>query len=407
MQAKISVRRLFFISYSIIVGCGLMLCVIDSSYAQTEDNNTVYLPIVDNNYDPNWQWSTAITVELTPAPQDTPLLTLDRGGRLHIFWDTRHAPRFIYHTYLSEQGWTIPVAIAQTLGTSNVASTPSVGQNGDIHLVWQNDLGSGVENRYRLMYARFDGATWAAEEELFHNPNGSIQGLPYTDAQGILHVALKYNNIWTSKYHQLTQTAGGWTAAEIGDPPRASAWSISAWSPSPQGGIHFFADGLSDKLYYSYWEDGQFPIQAKEFSGKLWGLRAQADGNGNLHPFWTGKVPIPGDQTYGLYKQCLTSDLVWSQQLILSKEHRVGGAIVTATDALTQVAFAWTEDNQRVRLALWNNCTQIEDKEIPFIDVPSLNLDAIVLSQEPHKFCALAQQSSTSQYIALCADING
>jgi hypothetical protein len=405
MPAKASARRLFFVSFGILLACFFMPGFIGSVHAQSEDNHTIYLPVIDNNNDPRWQWSTAITVELTPAPQNTPRLTLDRSGQLHIFWDTGQTPRFIYHTYLSEHGWTTPAAVAQTLGTSNIASTPSVGQNGDIHLVWQNDLGRGVENRYRLMYARFDAATWTAEEALFHNPNGPVQGLPYTDAQGILHVVVKSNNIVTSKYHQLTQTEGVWTSTEIIDPPKGNALTIAVWSPSPLGGIHFFADGLSDKLFYSYWQDGQFPIQAKEFTGKLWGRPLQADGDGNLHPFWTGQVPVPGGQTYGLYKQCLTSNLVWSQPLVLSKQHRISGAIATATDALTQVAFAWTEDNQHVRLALWNGCTQTDDKEIPFVDVPTLNLNTIVISQEPYKLCALARQSSTDQYMSLCADI--
>ncbi len=116
MQGKISVQRLFFLSFGMLLACYLNVHFRSPAQVEAQDNQPIYLPLIANNYDPSWQWSTAITVELTPLPQHTPLLTLDLSGRLHIFWDTQHSPRFIYHTYLGDQGWTTPAPIAQTLG---------------------------------------------------------------------------------------------------------------------------------------------------------------------------------------------------------------------------------------------------------------------------------------------------
>jgi len=398
-------QRRFLLRCSLIfLSFCLIKCLSALSVQATEDNPN-YLPLIYKDYDPSWQWSTAITVELTPMPYHDPLVVVDHQQQLHIFWDTLKAPHFIYHTFLGAFGWSATEPITQTLGTSTLQYPPVVGPDGTIHLVWQNDLGSGVEARYRLLHAQFDGINWSPETVLYQNVHGSVDGLPYLDEQNRLQILSDYSNLVTRQFLQFTQTTGGWSTSVIGDPPKGHALSVAAWTPTRQGGIHFYADGFTNGLYHTYWLNGTFPAQSQSFSGKLWGRHTQGDGNSNLHTYWLGPVPVPGGTVQGLTDQCLANTLTWREPQVLSHQQAVHGQFVTATDQQSQVAFAWIEDYRHMRLALWRGCTLTDEKEIPFTNVRDLSLSSMLLSQEPHQFCVLAQSRSPSRYTVLCANI--
>jgi len=72
---------------------------IETSYTQTTaEDHLLFLPLIANNYDPNWQWQEPIPITLSPTPNHTPIMVIDHLGNLHIFWDTITSPRFVYHS---------------------------------------------------------------------------------------------------------------------------------------------------------------------------------------------------------------------------------------------------------------------------------------------------------------------
>lgn len=90
--------------------------------------HTAYLPpAVERSAGPLW-WSTSAAVTLSPPPASGLLTALDNQGRLHLLWHTCYAPQFIYHTYLTAQGWAPPAPIAPTLGRSELLYPPLVDQ---------------------------------------------------------------------------------------------------------------------------------------------------------------------------------------------------------------------------------------------------------------------------------------
>ena len=135
--------------------------------AQSDTSGHVlYLPLLQNGYDPSWQWKPTEMVSVSPTPFDNPFLAIDHAGRVHVFWDTwpTSGAAFIYHTYQTANGWSPPAPVANTLGISKLLIPPVVTPDGRIHLVWYNELAFG--GPYRLMYASFDGSQGSPEEEM-------------------------------------------------------------------------------------------------------------------------------------------------------------------------------------------------------------------------------------------------
>ncbi len=233
----------------VLLLCGILLLGFTSpSQAQSPEDVAIYLPLITNHNNSAWQWGTGTVVDLTPPPVNRPQLLIDREGQLHLFWDTNRAPRFIYHTYWSGESWTVPAPIAQSLGTSTLTQALMVDQSGAIHIAWKNDLGSGTENRYRLLYNTFANATWGTEEELFHNTYGVIDSRLHLDADDLLYLTFSYSDFWRAKYYQLTQTSSGWLTSPLLDPPHTKSLSVSAWAPDQQTGIRFYGGSGGDRF---------------------------------------------------------------------------------------------------------------------------------------------------------------
>ena len=390
---------------TVIVGACFFV-LIRSSQAQSPDEQAIFLPLITNYYSPAWQWAPATVVDLTPAPNKTPQLLIDKAGQPHIFWDTNRTPRFIYHTYWTGESWTAPAPIAQSLGTSTLLQAPIVDQNGTIHMAWRNDLGSSVENRYRLLYNTFANGTWGTEQALFRNTYGGIDGMLHLDVDGVLHLTFSYSNFSRAKYYQLTQTQSEWQSSPVIDPPNTHAFSMAAWAPDQQAAVRFFSDALNGGLYRSYWQDGQFLSKEAEFQGELWGHSILIDNEGHLHSLWVDQVPVPGDTVRGVYHHCLDPQLQWRSQVILSGQSAATGLVATPSSTRSQIVISWRESaTQQGWLAIWQGCTQVEKIALNLTKESGETLYTQTLSHEPPKACILTQRSYPVQYKMYCADL--
>jgi hypothetical protein len=392
----------------LVIAATFVLVLMDGSTLWGEGDELpseyrVYLPLVTHNYDASWQWREPEPVTLTPTPWSNPVTAVDHQGRLHIFWETLSQPRFIYHTYQTSEGWTAPDAIAQTLGTSQILFPPLVDLTGDLHLVWRNYLGLGIEKPYRLMYARFDGLHWTAEEELYRTGNSGVQAMVHHDQQGNIRVTL-LDNTMTTTAHQLIRWSDGWHVLGIVQPGHLTQW---VW-PDMGGGIHFYGSNFSNQLYYSHWRDGQFQVHNYQSTGAVHNRNTQLDGQNNLHTFWKASVPVPGGTVTGLYHQCLQSDLSWRSQEVLSGYSAVTGEVPKAADIFSRVAISWKDSSPApFNIGLWEGCNQLSQKVIPMSEPHNWDLKALALAQTPPKACVLFRRLFDSrQYTAVCADIN-
>lgn len=390
----------------LVIVSTFLLALTHTSQAQSPDEQAIFLPLITNDYNPAWQWAPATVVDLTPTPYNTPQLLIDQAGHPHIFWDTSRTPRFIYHTSWTGERWTTPAPIAQTLGTSTLTQALILDQNGTIHIAWQNDLGSGVENRYRLLYTTLTNTTWGTEEELFHNKYGGIDAVLHWDADDVLHLTFAYSDFWRSKYYQLTHVQNEWQSSAVIEPPHAQALSIDTWAPDHEAAIRFYSHASDDRLYYSYWQDGQFLSREEEFRGKLWGRSLLVDSEGHLHSLWNDQVPVPGGTVRGLYDQCLEQNLQWGLPVILSGQSAATGLVATLSSTRAQVVISWRETaTQQGWLTTWQGCTQAEKVALNLTKASGETLYAQTISHDPHKACILTQHSSPVQYKLHCADI--
>ncbi len=366
-----------------------------------EIEHLIYLPVLQNQVEVSWGWHEPVNIVLNPRPFNKPVSIIDHNGRLHLFWDTLTEPRLIYHTYLSEQSWAEIKPIAQTIGTSYLLYSPVISEDGLLHFVWRNWLGTGLENPYRLLYARFDGLHWNAEEEIVRTAY-EMQAMVQTGEPREIHVTY-VEPLFFSRIHQSKRTEKGWESISNVNPSH----SVSLVWPDRFGGIHLYESyNYTNDLHYSYWLNGSFVIENSVFHGNLLGHESQLDGQKNLHIFWTGQVPVVGCQIQGLYYQCLSNSLLASPEEILSGETEITGPVIKASDNRSQIALAWKEaESGNIQLMIRNECSLGKTKSIPLPEGVNWEASALALSAAPKKTCVLVKQPYTSNYSGVCAEI--
>jgi hypothetical protein len=379
--------------------------------AQTGGSTSVlYLPLVQNGYDPTWQWRATEIVNLSPSPFDNPFLAIDHAGRVHVFWDTWSSggAAFIYQTYQDGNGWTAPAPIANTLGVSKLLIPPVVTPDGDIHLVWYNDLAIG--GPYRLMYASFDGNRWGPEEEItrFTSPYpGAV--LNYDD-QGNLHIVYREPSLFTDPSFYRVLVQGTWSDP-INITP-GSGGQVIFWDLEldRSGGVRFYGRDLDYQLVYSYWRGGAFQSELTPVTGFTWphSFDTLLDASDNLHVYRDASVPVPGGSVNGLYHLCLDSSLNWDSEQVLSGYDSIGNGAYVARDNAGGVAFGWKDYNAaEFSLALLKGCSKPVRKVGQLPETTRWgDLSAVALSRQPGKFCALVEIPFYSQTQGLaCADL--
>lgn len=100
--------------------------------AQAQTPYAAYLPLLSDASADHLRWAASEPVTLAPTPSSAPLAALDRHGQLHLLWQTRYVPRFIYHTVLTDSGLSPPAPVAPTLGRSELLYPPLVDRSGTL-----------------------------------------------------------------------------------------------------------------------------------------------------------------------------------------------------------------------------------------------------------------------------------
>lgn len=390
-----------------VIALVLLLALISSSlvYGMQSEENTLYLPLVAKDFDTSWQFYDPIKVQLQPVPSSNPYLVIDSSKRPHILWDTYSGEKaFIYHTYLTDQGWTTPAPIANTLGRSKLLNPPVVGSHNDIYFVWHNDLNLG--GPYRILYAAWDGTQWGPEYELIgQGSSSSINGMTRLDKQGIPTVAfIESDGFFSSNLYYQGWTGSGFSNRELIKKP---TYATAAWLDTSNGVRLFGDDSLNGSIRYSYWKGGRFIVDNQAIPGKISPRYTFLDGTNNLHLYRSASVPVPGGNVTGIYHQCLKNDLSWSPEVVLSGEAYIQKYVV-AFDEQVNPLIAWsTNSSQTLTLTIWNGCSLIKQRVLSLPPLPSSygwgDFVTVARNAKTGKVCFLSKEKySSTSFVLTC-----
>lgn len=385
----------------------LLFILISSSlvYGMQSEENALYLPFVVKDFDTSWQFYDPIKVQLQPVPLSSPYLVIDSSERPHILWETYSSEKaFIYHTYLTDQGWTTPTPIANTLGRSKLHTPPVVGSHNDIYFVWYNELNLG--GPYRIMYAAWDGTQWGPEYELIGQGSSIyIRGMTRLDKQGIPTVAfIDTDGAFSSNVYYQRWNGTGFSNREwIKKPSYASLIGLDT-----SNGVRFFGDDyLNGSIRYSLWKEGQFVVDNRSIPGKISPRSTFLDGTNNLHLYRSASVPVPGGNVTGIYHQCLKNDFSWSPEVVLSGEAYIQKYVV-AFDEEVNPLIAWsTNNNQTLNLTIWNGCSLVKQRALSLPSLPDSygwgEFVTVARNAKTGKVCFLSKEKySSTSFVLTC-----
>lgn len=391
----------------------ILIVPITASADSGDGANNLYLPVVFHDFDSSWQWQSSEIVSLPEFPFSDPVIAIDLANRPHILWDVWPSDnQFIYHIYEANAGWTSPQTIDNTLGASNLILPPMVGVDGQIHLVWYNELNFG--GPYRLMASSFDGNKWTGASELVRYTYNSANAAINVNIDGELNVVYGVPGIISTSYFYTQKSASGWTTAQSIDPKLSYPYSLTKVMPDQAGGVKLLIRNWNDTtLYYSYWKDNRILQQLIPLGTISTSSNSILDSEGNWHFYRTGSVPIPGGNVTGIYHQCATSTLESGAEEVLTGDVNVSDYSVTR-DNNGKTVISWTNQtsgNKVLNLEIFQGCEFLKHIEYP---LPSLEqpytwgslVATAKTAGHPGKFCALYQKSIADDYGLFCALVN-
>jgi hypothetical protein len=158
---------------------------------------------------------------------------------------------------------------------------------------------------------------------------------------------------------------------------------------------------MSGGSLYSYWHEGELSIKAREIGGPDRLDYTKLDAGRNLHAYWTGDVAVPGGTVTGAYQQCLSQDLTWQAQEVVSGRNAVSMTPLGATDRAGHFVMVWKEGDGSVRLGWWIGCTPSVRMVIPM--PAGVSIRALSVKGNPDTFCFLEHGSDDDMYTSMCA----
>jgi hypothetical protein len=204
-------------------------------------------------------------------------------------------------------------------------------QYGYVHSFWTETIES--EQRTNIQYARFDGGTWSAPNDIFMTSRGIENISSVVDQHGTLHI------VWTEGSN------GVYGPAYYTYAPASNALSVQNWAHPlridiPAGIVRFRIDskGVFHIIYINRTEDerGVYYIrstdQGETWSEPIWldpdilpahtpdSLNFELDENDGLHAVWFyGALDRDGNADWVRYVHSLDGGETWSSPFMIDQ----------------------------------------------------------------------------------------
>ena len=386
----------------VVVLMMMMACVATPATASVSMASPTPLPAAQIHIKDatSWKWGEIPAPVIKPFSQH-PQVLIDSKGRIHLLWDTLGGSdnAFIYHSYFDAGQWTSPKPIASTLGTSSIVTAPLATPDGAIHVLWYNQLQLG--GPYRLMYAKYDGANWSPEVELYRSDKDpNLSGSLFSDSRSTVHAVISSPNGIGSDFYYLTNTPNGWSAPQTILPQEAThGLVVWKYEPDSTGDVRFYGRDLTGNLIYAYWHNNVATLHQTPINLELYDYYF-GDVAGDYYIYRTGEVPVPGGTTTGVYSQCIDTNLtLWPEQL-LSGENKVVTAPQIAQSA-SRTIMSWITSENQVQFLFPKSCAEADLFTLPLPKVIFVRQSfSLAISDSPNKLCILNRAGEFEMYCA-------
>jgi hypothetical protein len=226
-------------------------------------------------------------------------------------------------------GWSEPYRLSSEAGKASEA-TLVADQYGYVHCFWTETLFDGQHTI--IQYARFDGGTWSAPNDIYITTSGIENLSPVVDQYGTLHL------VWTVGGNGLYGPAY-YTYAPASNALSAQNWAQPLRIGIPAGIVRFRVDsrGVFHILYINRTEEpGVYYIRSKDqgatWSEPVWldpdilsahtpdSLNFELDANDGLHVVWFyGALERNGRADWVRYIHSLDGGETWSSPFMIDQ----------------------------------------------------------------------------------------
>jgi hypothetical protein len=222
--------------------------------------------------------------------------------------------------------WSQPYRLSSDAGKASEAALVA-DPYGYVHCFWTETLFESQD--VAIQYARFDGGTWSAPNDIYITSRGIQNLAPAVDQQGTLHV------VWTESitgpaYYTHVPASEALSAQNWAQPIRIDIPAgIVRFQVDSKGVFHILYINRSDELgvYYVNSTD-----QGQTWSEPVWldpdilpnhtpdSLNFEIDDNDGLHAvWWYGALERGGNADWVRYVHSLDGGKTWSQPFMLDQ----------------------------------------------------------------------------------------
>ena len=238
---------------------------------------------------------------------------------LSVFWIT------ITQAQVQGGGWSDPYRLSSPAGKASEAYLVA-DQYGYVHSFWTETL---FENQREIIrYARFDGVTWSAPNDIYVTLVGITNVSPVVDQYGTLHIA------WAEGFNGPAY----YTRAPANNAISARNWAKPVKIDIPARTLHLRIDskGVYHILYVSQMGEPGIYYLRSEDQGTTWSepvwldpdilpnhtpesLNFEIDENGGLHALWYYGALDQSRPDWVRYIHSLDGGITWSAPFLIDQ----------------------------------------------------------------------------------------
>lgn len=234
-------------------------------------------------------WTAPIKVFNLPGIDDSPVVTVDRLNRIHLFW--RVIDYGAFHSIYDGENWLGPYEI---YGDSAVYSDVTVDSKGNLHLAWGLCLDPYCDS-LEIFYSNYDGEEWSPPVNISNLGGWSVEVEIAVDSNDFPHVVWEFRKGGNHIYYTFFNGNNWVTPYKISGDEDAFIPTIALDS---QDNVHVAWGGESYEIWYTIYDGTTWsePIDISDPTSTGLCPELALDSIGCLHAVWAKGVT--GDGIY-------------------------------------------------------------------------------------------------------------